>query len=98
MTLPKDIRGRDPILNADGTLVAMRYLRQQQMIVECGPGKARRQHVFSMKANISMGWIPLEDVPCCLAVKGGCCGQRKAGIIIYANEADVRQWTNGGGR
>lgn len=97
MTLPLDSRGRSAILN-DGGFAAMRYLRQQQMIVECGPGKDRRQHVFSMRANISMAWIPAKDVACCLAVMGGCCGNKKPGIIIYANESDVRQWTNGGGR
>lgn len=76
----------------------MRYMRQQQLLLTCGPENNKRQHVFTMSANISLTWVPPEDIPCCLNAKGGCCGQKKPGIIIYANEAAVRQWTNGGGR
>ena len=75
-------------------LVAMRYRRQQRLIAKCG----KRTHIFNMQANISMAWVPIEDVPCSLALKGGCCGQKKKGIVIFASEDAVRQWTNRGGR
>lgn len=87
----------DPVVNDDGQ-IALRYRRQQKAVVECGPHADRRTYIFSMRANISMAWVKPEDVPCCLAVKGGCCGQKKTGVIIYASETDVRRWTNGGGR
>ena len=75
-------------------LVAMKYKRKQRLIAKCG----KRTHIFNMQANISMAWIPVDDVPCALALKGGCCGEKKKGIVIFASEADVRQWTNRGGR
>lgn len=75
-------------------LVAMRYRRQQRLVAKCG----KRTHIFNMQANISMAWIPIEDVPCALALKGGCCGQKKKGIVIFASDTDVRRWTNRGGR
>lgn len=53
--------------------------------------------VFIPRANISLAWVDPENVPQLLAVKGGCCGGEKP-VIFYANENDVRQWTNGGGR
>ena len=75
-------------------LVAMRYKRQQRLIAKCG----KRTHIFNMQANISLAWIPVEDVPCALALKGGCCGEKKPHIVGFADEAAVRQWTNRGGR
>lgn len=78
--------------------VAMKYGRKNRVLVTCGPVEDRRQYVFDMRANICMAWINAEDVPCAQAVRGGCCGQRKPGVITLANEDDVRRWTNGGGR
>ncbi len=75
-------------------LVAMRYKRQQRLFAKCG----KRTHIFNMQANISLAWIPVEDVPCVLALKGGCCGEKRPGIVTFADEAAVRQWTNRGGR
>jgi hypothetical protein len=75
-------------------LVAMKYKRKQRLIAKCG----KRTHIFNMQANICMAWIPIDDVPCALALKGGCCGEKKPGVVTFANEADVRQWTNRGGR
>lgn len=97
MTLPLDRHGHSGISNPEGH-VAMRYMRQQTTLVTCGPSAKARQYVFAMRANISLAWIPPDDVPCCLALLGGCCGQKRPGVIIYASEAAVRQWTNGGGR
>lgn len=87
----------DMIVN-DAGMVAMRYNRKQRALVTCGPKDDRRQYVFSMRANICMAWIAEEDVPCVQAVRGGCCGRKVPGVITFANESDVRRWTNGGGR
>ena len=75
-------------------LIAMKYMRKQRVIVKCNG----RTHIFHMRANICMTWVPEEDVPCVLAVRGGCCGQKKPGVITFANEDDARRWNNGGGR
>lgn len=87
----------DQITN-DAGQVAMKYMRKQRALVTCGPAEDRRQYVFHMRANICMAWIEPDHVPCVLAVKGGCCGNKKSGVITFANESDVRRWTNGGGR
>lgn len=75
-------------------LVAMRYRRQQRLVAKCG----KRTHIFNIQANITMAWIPIEDVPCALALRAGCCGEKRRGVVTFASEADVRQWTNRGGR
>lgn len=81
-----------PITSPDG-MVAIKFRRQQRALVTCHGA----EYVFSMQANISMCWVGAADVDCVLAVKGGCCGQAKPGVFVYANEDDVRRWTNGGG-
>ena len=78
--------------------VALQYRRQQRITVRCGSTGITRDYVFAMQANISLGFVHPRDVPCVLAKKGGCCGKKKRGIFVYANEATVRQWTNRGGR
>lgn len=87
----------EPVKNEDG-MVAMKYARKQRALVSCGKGDSKRQYIFTTQANITLAWVEEEHVPCALAVRGGCCGQRKPGVIKYANEDDVRRWTNGGGR
>jgi hypothetical protein len=94
----KDKFGRPPVYNDDGTMVAMRFLRDQRVLVECGPRKDVRQYVFAMRANISMSWVAESDAECCLNTRGGCCGNPRPGIIVFATTDDVRRWTNGGGR
>ena len=51
-----------------------------------------------VRANINLLYVPAEDVPALMAVRGGCCGKKQTGILMLANEDDVRRWTNGGGR
>ncbi len=97
MSLPADRHNRQPFVNEAGQ-VAMRYMRLIPTTVHCGPSKNGRDYAFVVKANINLSWVEATDVPCCLAVWGGCCGEKKPGVIIYASEADVRQWTKGGGR
>lgn len=84
----------EAIYNEDNQ-VAMKYLRKNRAYFKCPSGN---QYVLTMRANICMGWVNEEDVACARAVRGGCCGQKKPGVITFANESDVRRWTNGGGR
>lgn len=84
----------EAIYNEEGQ-VAMKYLRKNRAYFKCQSGN---EYVLHMRANICMGWVDEEDVPCARAVRGGCCGRKKPGVITFANEADVRRWTNGGGR
>lgn len=86
----------EAIVNPDDkNLVALKHKKQGRIMVVC----SGRNHVFHMRANICMTWVPLEDVQCCLDKKSSCCGgRRKKGAIRFANEGDVRQWTNNGGR
>jgi len=79
----------------DNNLVALKHKKKNRVIVNCSD----RNHVFHMRANICMTWVPLEDVQCCLDKTSSCCGgRRKKGAILFANESDVRRWTNRGGR
>lgn len=94
----RDKFGRSPVYDETGTRVAMRYLKDQRVLVECGPRKSVHQYVFAMQGNVSMSWVAEEDAACCLNVRGGCCGNHKPGIIVFATEDDVRRWTNRGGR
>lgn len=82
------------ITNEDGH-VAIRFLRNVPLSVKCNGNTYAFGH---MRANINMLYVAPEDVPCVLAVRTGCCGQKRAGKFIYASEDDVRRWTNGGGR
>lgn len=81
--------------------VAMVYKRTvARLLVTCGrPGGASVSTVFICQANIVLAWVDPVDVPCMLAVKGGCCGnKKKPGVIGFASEDQVRRWTNKGGR
>jgi hypothetical protein len=87
--------GRSPIYNDKGD-VAMRYLRDNhRVMVTCGPEKDKRSHVFHTRFAVSLAWVPEQDVPCCMAVTSGCCGQKRAGVIIFATAAEIQRWTDG---
>lgn len=81
--------------NQDGW-IALRYYQSTQVLVQKTP--SRHDYVFVPQANISLAWIRPEDVDNILARKKGCCGGHKRNSYLYANENDVRQWTNKGGR
>lgn len=83
----------EPITNEAGQ-VALKYRRQVPKIVRCN-GK---EHVFQLWANVSLYWADPEDVDCLLETRRSCCGGSSKIVVIYANENDVRQWTNRGGR
>jgi hypothetical protein len=91
----KDKLGRSPIYNDAGE-VAMRHLRDnQRVLVACGTEKDRRNYVFHTRFTLCMSWVKECDAGCCLAVTGGCCGNRRPGIIVFANEDEIYRWTNG---
>lgn len=54
-------------------------------------------YAFTVKANICMAWVDQENSDAVLRVVKDCCGGRKNTVYRYANESDVRRWTNGGG-
>lgn len=53
---------------------------------------------FEIRANINMAWVRPEHVEAILAITKQCCGGTRHNVFRYANENDVRQWTNRGGR
>ncbi len=54
-------------------------------------------YAFVVKANICMAWVDKDNVEAILRVTKSCCGGHKNIVYRYANENDVRRWTNGGG-
>jgi hypothetical protein len=80
------------ISNPEGQ-VAMRYLTAGHIRVICNrDAKKQVQYDFIYRNNVSMAWVTAEDVPCLLAVKGGCCGNKRPGVIQPASELDARYW------
>jgi len=82
------------ITNDDGW-IALKHRQPTQVLTKKTP--SGHDYVFVPKANISMAWVRPDDVDNLLARKSGCCGNKKKSYT-YANEDDVRRWTNGGGR
>lgn len=81
--------------NASGQ-VALKYHQPVQKYVRLGNG---HEYLFVVRANISLSWIDSTDVENILTIKrNDCssCGNKP--VFRYANENDVRRWTNGGGR
>lgn len=54
-------------------------------------------YAFVVKANICMAWIKEADVGVIMSLTKKCCGGQRTAAYRYANESDVRRWTNGGG-
>lgn len=76
--------------------VALKYHQSVQKYIRLGDGS---EYVFGVRANISMAWVEPEHVDIILKIKrSDCssCGNKP--VFRYANETDVRRWTNGGGR
>lgn len=82
-----------PVVNDAGDY-AMKYYSPGKVITRCN----QYDYVFMTQANICMSWVQEEHIGCILNKRGGCCGQKRPGIFTYANAADVRRWTNKGGR
>jgi len=74
---------------------ALKYYQSIQKYIRLGDGS---EYVFVPRANISLAWVSNEHVDQILNIKKGCCGGKKKSTFFYANESDIRRWTNGGGR
>lgn len=83
-----------PIADLNGNIALVYYQQLGRVLTKCG----QAEYVFITHANICLTWAHPDHVPCVLAKKGGCCGQKRPGIFRYANASNVRQWTNRGGR
>ena len=81
----------------DAAQVAMKYYQPaHRILVQQTP--TGNDYVFLARANITMAWVDQADADHLLGRRKHCCGNHKKQIFFYANENDVRQWTNGGGR
>jgi hypothetical protein len=81
------------IANEDGW-VALKQYQKINKVVEVGG----ESYLFFTKANICLAWVRPEHVGVVLGIKKVCCGGSKKPMFLYANENDVRRWTQGGGR
>lgn len=88
------VDGINQVVDENG-FIALKHRQPGQRIIQNTPSKT--EYVFITRANICMGWVNPIDVQYILNIKGGCCGQKR-NVFSYANEDDVRRWTNGGGR
>ena len=81
-------------INDEGQ-VAVRYRQSGRVLIQRTP--TGNEYVAVTQANICLAWIDPADLENVLARKSGCCG-RKSQAFHLASAADVRQWTNRGGR
>ena len=82
------------ITNAAGE-VALKYYQPGQVLLQSNP--SGREYVATTRANICMAWVDPTDIDHILRKRGGCCNKQRQ-LFDYANESDVRRWTNGGGQ
>lgn len=75
--------------------VAIKHIQPRPARIKIGE---ELRYITAMRANISLAWVKPEDLGAVLSKMGGCCGKKKQHQFQLANAADVRQWTNGGGR
>lgn len=75
--------------------VAMKHYQPGQVLIQSMP--SGHEYVAHTRANICLTFVCPEDVPAVLAKQGGCCNKKRQ-LFDFANEADVRRWTNGGGQ
>lgn len=79
----------------DQNEIALRYHQSGRAFIQRTP--TGKEYVAVTQANICLAWIVVEDLANVLARKAGCCGRKKQAFHL-ASEADVRIWTNKGGR
>ncbi len=88
-----DLPKTEPIRNAAGQ-VAMKYFQETRILAPCArPDGTRGEYVFAVRNHVSMSWVDARDIPCLRAVRGGCCGKNRPGVILLANARDVELWT-----
>lgn len=81
------------VYNDDGWIALKRFQTINKLVTV-----GDTQYLFATRANICMAWIMPEHVDAILAIRRVCCSGSKKPMFTYANENDVRRWTNGGGR
>lgn len=83
--------------NSDGC-VAIRFMPGTEPLIELGKEElgTYRAYKFSSRNNICMAWVTEEDAPKILAMKHGCCGNKRNNAYCVASSDDVRRWTYGG--
>lgn len=85
------------MITNDTGQVALKHYQPAQVIAQSNP--SGNDYVFVPKANISLAFVRQEDIDSLLARKTCACGgQNRKSRFLYANEDDVRRWSNGGGR
>lgn len=88
----------NPITNEANEVALKYYQPTQRVLVPANTTPTQTDYVFVCKANITLAWVKLDDVNNLLARRKNCCGGHRKQTFFYANEDDVRRWTNGGGR
>lgn len=77
--------------------IALKHHQPGRVLVPNNP--SGKDWVFITEANICMAWVDPIDVPRILELKANpCCGEHRKKLFTYANESDVRRWTNKGGQ
>lgn len=85
------------MITNDAGEVAIKYYQTVPHTVKVA---GQEYYAFVVRANICLAWIRPEHVAMVLSIRRKkCCGNgAKPNEYRYANESDVRRWTNGGGR
>ena len=81
------------ITGDDGWIALKRYQTINKLVTV-----GDEDYLFFTKANICLAWVRPEHVGAVLNIKKICCGGNKRPQFRYANETDVRRWSQGGGR
>lgn len=57
------------------------------------PVNGGHQYMFRTQAGtICMAWVNAVDLPYVLALRGGCCGQKKPGVYRLASPVNALRW------
>ena len=85
------------MITNDAGEVALKIWPPVQKIAQQVP--SGKGYVFIIRADIAMSWVDPQDLENLLARMCSCnCGNSSSRkCFMYANESDIRRWTNGGG-
>ena len=81
------------ITNENGD-VAVCYYQTTPKVIRVN----ENEYAFVVQANNCLSWIQKQDVVAMLKITKVCCGGSKKKVCRLASDADVRRWTNRGGR
>lgn len=76
MAIIKQDDGR--IINTETGLIAVEYYQPRYFSIAVANGA--RSYTFTDR-GMCLSWVMPEDVEEILSMKGGCCGQKKAGVF-----------------